>query len=190
MLLSIVFRGEGVESLKKDATLREFTENLRKFKIKECSKIHDLTIIHSEMHLLFRLRNNDVEGNIEKIKKILIALHSDKSVHFRPKNHHPLLPYRHLPPSKRGKGKDELETHHKVLNTEELAFCTCRYYHWLPVIRGYVDAPKDWELSGYSFHILGKRNGIIEGVLDPLSSIDLAEVIYESSFIPDGKYHL
>lgn len=57
---------------------------------------------------------------------------------------------------------------YRIVENEEYAFATMNYFHWNPVKTGLVTKPEDWPYSGYRFHILNERSGLLGRLLDPL----------------------
>lgn len=70
---------------------------------------------------------------------------------------------------------------YRVVEDERHAFYTMRYNHWNPVHAGLVDHPAEWPFSGYRFHMLGKREGLIGRLLTPIPGIDPTEAILMQS---------
>ncbi|OGQ05673.1 MAG: hypothetical protein A3F82_04885 [Deltaproteobacteria bacterium RIFCSPLOWO2_12_FULL_44_12] len=57
---------------------------------------------------------------------------------------------------------------YRIVENETYAFNTMNYYHWNSVKAGLVKRPEEWPYSGYRFHILGERKGLVGKLLDPL----------------------
>lgn len=57
---------------------------------------------------------------------------------------------------------------YRIVEDEQYAFNAMNYFHWNPVKAGMVKAPEQWPFSGYRFHILGERNGLLSKLLDPI----------------------
>jgi len=62
----------------------------------------------------------------------------------------------------------------RIVENERYAFHCINYFHWNPVAAGLVDHPEKWPYSGYRFHMLGIREGLIGKLLTPLSKVDPA----------------
>ena len=56
----------------------------------------------------------------------------------------------------------------RIVEDERYVLHCCNYYHWNPVKAGMVDHPADWPYSGYRFHVLGEKEGMIGELLTPL----------------------
>ncbi|MDP2599719.1 MAG: transposase [Deltaproteobacteria bacterium] len=57
---------------------------------------------------------------------------------------------------------------YRIIENERYAFNNMNYFHWNPVKAGLVKRPEDWPYSGYRFHILRERSGLLGELLDPL----------------------
>ena len=57
---------------------------------------------------------------------------------------------------------------YRIVEDESYAYNTMTYFHDNPVKAGMVANAADWPYSGYRFHILGERNGLLGQLLDPL----------------------
>src|SRR3989338_5458853 len=57
---------------------------------------------------------------------------------------------------------------YRIIENEQYAYNTMNYFHWNPVKAGLARRPEDWPYSGYRFHILGQKNGLLGQLLDPL----------------------
>jgi putative transposase len=57
---------------------------------------------------------------------------------------------------------------YRIVEDESYAFNTMHYFHGNPVKAGLVEDPKDWPYSGYRFHILNERGGLLGKLLDRL----------------------
>lgn len=62
---------------------------------------------------------------------------------------------------------------YRIIENEEYALSTCRYFHWNPVRAGLVTNPEDWPYSGYRFQEFGERNGLFGQLLDPLAESEV-----------------
>jgi putative transposase len=62
---------------------------------------------------------------------------------------------------------------YRIIENERYAIATCQYFHTNPVRAGLVSHPSQWPYSGYRFHEMGERKGIIGELLDPLPGIDV-----------------
>lgn len=60
--------------------------------------------------------------------------------------------------------------YYRIIQNEEYALATMNYFHWNPVKAGLVEHPAHWPFSGYRFHVLDDRSGLIGKLLDPLES--------------------
>lgn len=70
---------------------------------------------------------------------------------------------------------------YRVVEDEQYAFHLINYNHWNAVRAGLVSHPAEWPYSGYRFHILGERTGIMGRLLSPLPGIDISEEILRTS---------
>lgn len=57
---------------------------------------------------------------------------------------------------------------YRIVEDERYALASCHYFHSNPVRAGIVDHPVQWPFSGYRFHLLGDRTGILGKLLDPI----------------------
>ncbi len=70
---------------------------------------------------------------------------------------------------------------YRIVENEDYAFHLMNYFHWNPVRACLVSHPAEWPYSGYRFHILGERKGILSELLDPLPEIDLSDALLSTS---------
>lgn len=68
----------------------------------------------------------------------------------------------------------------RIVENEEYGFHVMNYFHWNPVRAGMVSHPAQWPYSGYRFHMLNERDGIIGHLLSQLPGIDLSEELLKS----------
>lgn len=61
---------------------------------------------------------------------------------------------------------------YRLVQDERYAITSCSYYHNNPVKAGMVSHPSLWPYSGYRFHVMGERRGILGTLLDPLPGTD------------------
>ncbi len=64
---------------------------------------------------------------------------------------------------------------YRIVEDEQYALNSCYYYHTNPVRAGLVTHPAQWPYSGYRFHVLGERLGIIGELLDPIPGFTAAD---------------
>jgi putative transposase len=70
---------------------------------------------------------------------------------------------------------------YRVVEDEQYAFHIMNYNHWNAVRAGLVSHPAEWPYSGYRFHILGERTGIIGRLLSTIPGVDISEEILLTS---------
>jgi putative transposase len=70
---------------------------------------------------------------------------------------------------------------YRIVENEEYGFHVMTYSHWNAVRAGMVDHPAEWPYSGYRFHILGERKGIMGELLTPIPGIDPTEALLKGS---------
>lgn len=70
---------------------------------------------------------------------------------------------------------------YRIVENEEYAFHLMNYFHWNPVRAGLVNHPAEWPYSGYRFHILGERKGIMGKLLTALPDIDPTDALLNAS---------
>lgn len=57
---------------------------------------------------------------------------------------------------------------YRIVENEDYALNTMNYFHWNPVKAGLVEKPEQWPYSGYCFHVLNRKCGLIGQLLSPL----------------------
>lgn len=57
---------------------------------------------------------------------------------------------------------------YRIIENEAYAYNTMHYFHMNPVRAGLAKTPDQWPYSGYCFHILGEKDGLMGKLLDPL----------------------
>lgn len=57
---------------------------------------------------------------------------------------------------------------YRIVQDERYAIASCNYFHYNPVKAGIVRHPSEWPYSGYRFHVLDDKTGILGRILDPL----------------------
>lgn len=60
---------------------------------------------------------------------------------------------------------------YRLVEDEQYALNCCAYFHQNPVTAGMVRDPAEWPYSGYRFHALGDRSGLIGQLLDPIPGV-------------------
>ena len=62
---------------------------------------------------------------------------------------------------------------YRIVENERYAVNTMNYYHWNPVKAGLVQTPQEWPYSGYRFHVLGDRTGLLGELLEPINDFSI-----------------
>ncbi len=57
---------------------------------------------------------------------------------------------------------------YRIVQNEQYALHSCHYYHENPVRAGIVKHPWEWPYSGYRFHMLGDRSGLLGALLNAI----------------------
>jgi len=58
--------------------------------------------------------------------------------------------------------------YYRIIENEFYALTTMNYFHWNPVRAKMVNKPELWPFSGYRFHVIGERTGLLGKLLSPL----------------------
>ena len=58
--------------------------------------------------------------------------------------------------------------YYRIVEDEQYAFHLMNYFHLNPVKAGLVDKPENWPYSGYRFHMLGDRKGLMGRLLNQI----------------------
>jgi len=140
-----------------------YLEHLIDCKNKMGFEMYDIVCMSNHVHELYRVPDNEI--TISDILKRVKGHFAQKfNIRFARRDHF----WRSKP-------------FYRVVEDEQYAFHIINYNHWNPVRAGLVDHPAQWPYSGYRFHILGERYGIIGHLLSPLPGIDPTEEILRSS---------
>lgn len=57
---------------------------------------------------------------------------------------------------------------YRIVEDERYALNTMNYFHWNPVKAGIVKSPSEWPFSGYRFHVLKEKEGLMGKLLSPI----------------------
>jgi hypothetical protein len=63
--------------------------------------------------------------------------------------------------------------YYRIIENEDYALTTMNYFHWNPVRANIVSKPEFWPFSGYRFHTIGERKGLLGKLLSPLPGTTL-----------------
>jgi putative transposase len=149
---------------------RLYLSHLRECKEKLGFELHDIVCMSNHVHELYRVPE---ETTIAKILHRVKGLFSFKfNRRFGRKDHF----WRNKP-------------FYRIVENEEYAFHLMNYFHWNPVRAGLVGHPAEWPFSGYRFHILGERKGVMAGLLTPLPGIDPSEMLLNTSQAFSDEIH-
>lgn len=114
--------------------------------------IYDLVCISNHVHELYRVSENTTIAQILQRVKGMFAKKFNKR--FGRSNHF----WKNKP-------------FYRIVEDEKYAFNTMNYFHWNPVKAGLVKKPEEWPFSGYRFHILRERKGLMSQLLDPIDCV-------------------
>lgn len=60
---------------------------------------------------------------------------------------------------------------YRIVEDERYALASCAYFHNNPVKAGIVPHPAQWPFSGYRFHVLGIRDGLVGKLLEAIPGV-------------------
>ena len=125
-------------------------------------ELYDIVCMSNHVHELYRVPQNVTISQILQLVKGRFAWKYNLRYHRR---HHFW----------------QNKPFYRIVEDEQYAFCLMNYFHWNPVKAGMVDHPAKWPYSGYRFHILGAREGILGKLLSPLPELDVSGAIVTMS---------
>lgn len=140
-----------------------YLEHLLECKEKLGFELYDISCMSNHVHELYRVPKKDV--TIADILQRVKGHFARKfNIRYGRKDHF----WRNKP-------------FYRVVEDEQYAFYSMRYNHWNPVRAGLVEHPAQWPFSGYRFHMLGKREGLIGRLLTPIPEVDPTDAILNES---------
>jgi len=145
-----------------DAKFNLYLDHLAACKLKLHFEIYDIVCMSNHVHELYRVPTDITIAQI--LHRVKGHFSFKYNARFGTKDHF----WRNKP-------------FYRIVEDEEYAFHLMNYFHWNPVRAGMVDHPAKWPYSGYRFHILGERQGIIGKLLTPLPAIDPDEALLRNT---------
>lgn len=139
-----------------DGKFQMYIRHLIQCKKKLGFKIYDVTCMSNHVHELYRVPESvtiakilcEVKGGFSQV----FNAHFGRSGHFW-----------------------RSKSYYRIVEDENYAIAILHYNHHNPVRAGMVINPEEWPYSGYKFHILGQRYGLIAELLDPIEGITAEE---------------
>lgn len=141
---------------------QSYLSHLMECKEKQGFELYDIVCMSNHMHELYSVPEDVTIAQILHRVKGLFA--RKYNVRYGRKDHF----WRNKP-------------FYRIVENEEYAFHSMNYFHWNPVLAGLVQHPAEWPFSGYRFHMLGERKGIMAKLLTPLPGIDPTEALLNTS---------
>lgn len=146
-----------------DEKFEMYLEHLLECKRKLGFEIYDIACMSNHVHELYRVPKKDV--SIADILQRVKGHFSRKfNLRYSRRDHF----WRNKP-------------FYRVVENEQYAFHIMNYNHWNAVRAGLVNHPAEWPYSGYRFHILGERTGIMGRLLSKIPGVDISEEILLTS---------
>lgn len=126
--------------------------------LRECKEIfkfmmYDIACVSNHVHELYQIPEDGcttISDILQRVKGVFSKIYNST---YGRKNHF----WKNKP-------------FYRIVQNEPYVIATMHYYHWNPVRAGLAQHPSQWPFSGYHFHELGQRNGLIGKLLDPLPS--------------------
>lgn len=139
-----------------------YLAHLMKCKRRLGFKLYDIVCMSNHMHEIYRVSEDvNIAQILHRVKGHFARMFN---LRFGRKDHF----WRNKP-------------FYRIVENEDYAFHLMNYFHWNPVRASLVSHPAEWPYSGYRFHILGEREGILGELLDPLPGIDPSEELLNAS---------